>query len=382
MVAGAQKWWETLRARFDWPLSIGTLVLLTLGLMNLYSATLNRQGQLVGRQLWWLALGVVVFLVAATVDYRRLMRLGYVFYGVGVLVLAWVLIGGRSSWGAQRWIDIGPLTIQPSEIMKVLLVVALAKHFQNAPSVKERTLRHLLIPVVLAAIPVLLVAAQPDLSTTLVLTLVFLTVLLTARLSLRTWLVILVAALLAVVPMWEWGLHQYQRNRIIAFVNPALDPATAWQPQQAMSAVGSGQLTGKGLLRATVVRAGSLPALWTDFPFALWGEEWGFLGGVLLLGCYGFLILWILKIAREARDRFGAFLCVGCAAMLFWQILFNVGMVTGLLPVAGVTLPLISYGGSSLLTVLTALGLVMNVSLRRFASEGAPIGSKRSLGAR
>jgi rod shape determining protein RodA len=189
-------------------------------------------------------------------------------------------------------------------------------------------------------------------------------------------------ALLAVVPMWEFGLHQYQRNRVIAFVNPSLDPAGAWQPQQAMNAVGSGQLMGKGLLRATVVRAGSLPALWTDFPFALWGEEWGFLGGVLLLSCFAFLMLWILKIGREARDRFGAILCVGCAAMLFWQTLFNVGMVTGLLPVAGVTLPLISYGGSSLLTVLTALGLVMNVSMRRFSYEGAPIGAKRQRGPR
>jgi rod shape determining protein RodA len=371
------RFWRTLRARFDWPLTIGTALILTLGLLNLYSATLNRSEHLVGRQVYWLAIGAALFVGAASFDYRRLMLLGYAFYGVGVLVLAWVLIGGRTSWGAQRWVDIGPLSIQPSEIMKVLLFVALAKHFQDAPSVKQRTWRHLLTPVALAAVPVLLVAAQPDLSTTLVLTLIFLTVLLVARLSLRTWIGIMVAAIAALIPMWEYGLHQYQKNRIIAFVNPQLDPAGAWQPQQAMSAVGSGQLTGKGLLGATVVRAGSLPALWTDFPNALWGEEWGFLGALLLLGTYGFLILWILKIAREARDRFGAILCVGCAAMLFWQILFNVGMVTGLLPVAGVTLPLISYGGSSLLTVLTALGLVMNVSMRRFAYEGDPIGPKR-----
>jgi rod shape determining protein RodA len=368
-----QMGWRTLRARFDWPLTIGTCLLLTLGLLNLYSATLDRQSQLVGRQIWWLLLGIGVFLGCAVFDYRRLIRHGYTLYGLGVSALVWVLVGGRSSWGAQRWIDIGPLSVQPSEIMKVLLVLGLARHFHDAPSVKQRTFRHLLIPLVLAAVPVLLVAAQPDLSTTLVLTLIFATVLLIARLHLHTWIGIMIAAVLALVPMWEYGLHDYQRNRIIAFVNPSLNPAAAWQPQQAMSAVGSGQFAGKGLLHATVVRARSLPALWTDFPFALWGEEWGFLGGVLLLGCYAFLILWILKIGREARDRFGAFLCVGCAAMLFWQILFNVGMVTGLLPVAGVTLPLISYGGSSLLTVLCSLGLVMNVSLRRSSYEASPI---------
>jgi rod shape determining protein RodA len=369
----APQWWRTLRARFDWPLTIATAVILTMGLLNLYSATLNRQGQLVGRQIWWLVMGAGVFLLAATFDYRRLIRWGYFLYAPGILVLIWVLVGGRSSWGAQRWLDIGPIAVQPSEMMKILLVLALAKHFQDAPSVKQRTLRHLLIPVCLAALPALLVAAQPDLSNALLLTLTFLTVLLIARLSLRTWIGIMIAALLALVPMWEYGLRQYQRNRIIAFVNPELDPATAWQPQQAMSAVGSGQTFGKGHLRATVVRARSLPALWTDFPFAVWGEEWGFFGGLLLLGCYAFLILWILKIGREARDRFGAILCVGCAGLLFWQIMFNVSMVTGLGPVAGVTLPLISYGGSSLMTLLGALGLVMNVSLRRFSYDAGPI---------
>jgi rod shape determining protein RodA len=372
----ARNLWRTLRARFDWPLTIGTALLLTIGMVNLYSATLNRQAELVGRQLWWLGLGVIAFLGAASFDYRKLMRLSYALYAAGVLVLIWVLVGGRSSWGAQRWIAIGPLTVQPSELMKVLLILALARHFQESPSVKQRTWRHLAIPVILAAVPVLLVASQPDLDTSLVMTLVCLTVLLTARLSLRTWIGIVVAAVLALVPMWEFGLRQYQRNRIIAFVNPELDPATAWQPQQAMNALGSGQVTGKGLLHATVVRARSLPALWTDFPFALWGEEWGFLGGVALLGCYAFLILWILKIGREARDRFGAILCVGCGSMLFWQILFNVGMVTGLLPVAGITLPLISYGGSSLLTVMAALGLVMNVSVRRFSYDAETL--KRS----
>jgi len=249
----------------------------------------------------------------------------------------------------------------------VLFVVALAKHINDAPALEGRTLRHLLVPVSLAGAPILLIAMQPDLSTELILSLVFVTVMLTARLQLRTWGAIMALAVLALAPIWEYGLRDYQRNRVLAFINPALDPATAWQPRQAMNAVGSGRFIGKGFLQGTQIRLRSLPALWTDFPFAVWAEEWGFVGCIVVLAAYTVLILWVLKIGREARDRFGATLCVGFGSMIFWQMLFNLGMVTGLFPVAGVTLPLISYGGSSLLTTMMALGLVMNVSIRRFA---------------
>lgn len=177
----------------------------------------------------------------------------------------------------------------------------------------------------------------------------------------------IVAGALALAPLWEYALHDYQRNRVLAFINPALDPATAWQPRQAMNAVGSGRFIGKGFLQGTQIRLRSLPALWTDFPFAVWAEEWGFNGCTAVLIAYALLVLWVLKIGREARDRFGITVCVGVASMLFWQVAVNIGMVTGLLPVVGVTLPLISYGGSSALTVMLALGLVMNVSVRRFA---------------
>jgi rod shape determining protein RodA len=166
--------------------------------------------------------------------------------------------------------------------------------------------------------------------------------------------------------LWEYALHDYQRNRILAFINPAVDPATAWQPRQAMNAVGSGRLIGKGFLQGTQIRLRSLPALWTDFPFAVWAEEWGFLGCLVVLLAYALLALWVIKIGREARDRFGITVCVGVAAMLTWQVAVNIGMVTGLLPVVGVTLPLLSYGGSSALSIMLALGLVMNVSVRRF----------------
>jgi rod shape determining protein RodA len=359
--------WRKLRFRFDWTLTIATLLVATFGLLNLWSAVRERQFQLFAQQLSWLALGSVVFLVMASFDYRLLARLGYLLYGAGATVLLAVLIGGKVVGGSRRWFDLGPFHLQPSEIMKVLLIIALAKYLNDAPALQGRTLRHLLIPLVLVTIPVVLIASQPDFSTAVVIALIFVTVMLTAGLRLKTFGGFLVLAALAAAPVWEYVLRDYQKNRILAYINPALNPASAWQPRQAMNAVGSGRFVGKGFLQGTQIRLRSLPALWTDFPFAVWAEEWGFLGCLLILVAYGLLILWALKIGRAARDRFGVAVCVGCAAMLFWQVTINIGMVTGLLPVMGVTLPLISYGGSSLLTVMIALGLVMNVSVRRFA---------------
>ncbi len=359
--------WRKLRFRFDWTLTLAMAGVIALGLLNLWSAVRERQFQLFAQQISWLAVGGVLFLLVASFDYRRIARLGYVFYGLGVLMLVPVLAFGRVMGGARRWFDFGPIHGQPSELMKVVLIVALAKYVNDQPALEGRSLRHLLLPFALAGAPILLIAAQPDLGTALIIGLIFVTVMLTARLKLRALGAIAAVAALAAAPLWEYALHDYQRNRVLAFINPALDPATAWQPRQAMNAVGSGRFIGKGFLHGTQIRLRSLPALWTDFPFAVWAEEWGFLGCLAVLISYAVLIMWILKIAREARDRFGITVCVGAAAMLFWQVTVNIGMVTGVLPVVGVTLPLISYGGSSVVAVMMALGLVMNVSVRRFA---------------
>jgi rod shape determining protein RodA len=359
--------WRKLRFRFDWTLTAAMLAVMSLGLLNLWSAVRERQFQLFGQQLSWIALGGLVFLAVASFDYRLIARLGYIFYGCGVALLLAVLTMGKVVSGSRRWFDLGPLHLQPSEMMKVLLVVAIAKYINDSPAHEERTLRHILIPLALAAAPVVLIAAQPDFSTAILVGLVFVTMMLVARLSLKTFGGIMALATLAVAPLWEYALHDYQKNRVLAFINPALNPASAWQPKQAMNAVGSGRLLGKGFLQGTQIRLRALPALWTDFPFAVWAEEWGFIGCLVVLIAYAALIVWAVRIGRGARDRFGMAVCVGCAAMLFWQVSINIGMVSGLLPVMGVTLPLISYGGSSMLTIMIALGLVMNVSVRRFA---------------
>jgi rod shape determining protein RodA len=202
-----------------------------------------------------------------------------------------VLIHGKVVSGSRRWFDLGAFHLQPSELMKVLTIIALAKYIHDTPSLDGRTLRHILVPLFLAGLPILLVAAQPDLGTALIIGLISATVVVIARLRMNTLGGIIVAGVLAIAPLWEYALHDYQRNRVLAFINPALDPATAWQPRQAMNAVGSGRFIGKGFLQGTQIRLRSLPALWTDFPFAVWAEEWGFIGCVAVLLAYGLLVL-------------------------------------------------------------------------------------------
>ena len=357
--------WRKLRFRFDWTLTASAAAVTGLGLMNLWSAVHDRQSHLFTQQISWLALGALAFLAVASLDYRTISRYGYIFYGFGVALLVGILAFGKMVGGGRRWFDLGPVHLQPSEMMQVLTIIALGKYLNDSPALEGRSFRHLAIPVVIVSAPALLIAKQPDFGTAFLILLIFITIMLTARLKLKTLGAILGLAAIAAFPIYQHLLREYQRKRVEAFFN--LNSEGGYQARQALNAIGSGRVLGKGFLHGTQVRLRRFPALWTDFPFAVWAEEWGFLGGLAILTGYLVLILWIIKIASEARDRFGATVCVGVAALLFWHVAINVGMVSGILPVVGVTLPLISYGGSSILTIMVALGLVMNVSVRRFA---------------
>ena len=357
--------WRKLRFRFDWSLMFATVALVAIGLVNLWSAVQERGPHLFSKQVSLLAVGLAVLLAVAAFDYRAISRLAYILYGAGVAMLTAVLLFGKVVGGARRWFDLGPVHLQPSEMMQLLTVLALGKYLNDSPALEGRTFRHLAIPVAIVSAPILLIARQPDLGTAFMIFLIFITVMLTARLRLKTLAAIMGLAVISASPIWRYGLHEYQRKRVEALLNP--DSADAWQSRQALNAIGSGRFAGKGFLQATQIRIRRLPALWTDFPFAVWAEEWGFVGCLGVLLAYLLLIFWTLKIASEARDRFGATVCVGVASLLFWHVAINVGMVIGVLPVVGVTLPLISYGGSSVLTIMAALGLVMNVSIRRFS---------------
>src|SRR5688572_22419421 len=357
--------WRKLRFRFDWALTLSAATVAGMGLVNLWSAVHERRSSRFSQQIQWLGLGAAVFLGVAAFDYRNIARLGYVMHAAGVAMLTAVLLFGKTVGGGRRWFDLGPFHLQPSELVQLLTIVALGKYLNDTPALEGRTWRHLAVPVLIAALPFLLIAKQPDFGTAFLLLMIFFTIMMTARLRLKTLVTIVGLAAIAAFPIYQHLMHEYQRKRVEAFFNP--NSAGAYQARQALNAIGSGRFFGKGFMHGTQIRLRHFPALWTDFPFAVWAEEWGFAGCAVLLLAYLVLILWILKIAGEARDRFGATVCVGVAAMIFWHVIINIGMVSGTLPVVGVTLPLISYGGSSVLTTAAALGLVMNVSVRRFS---------------
>jgi rod shape determining protein RodA len=356
---------------FDWPLFVITSAIAVIGVMNLYSAT-SAAGPLLRdvylQQIYWLTLGAGAAVLVVAIDYRNFERYAWVGYVIGVVLLVLVFLLGRDIRGSQRWIPIGSFSLQPSELMKVFFIVALAKHLHNDPRTEGRTLKDLIIPGLILSGPLFLILAQPDLGTALLLVFIFATVMFLTHLKLRS-LVTLVVTLVASAPLtWQYLLKDYQRERMISFLSADTDLLdSGWHAHQAKVAIGSGGLIGKGFLLGTQNQHKFLPDQHTDFPFPVWAEEQGFLGSVLVVFLYTALVLWGLKIASEAKDRFGAVVAVGVSALIFWQAAINLGMVCNLLPVVGITLPLFSYGGSSVLTIMTGIGLLMNISMRRFS---------------
>jgi rod shape determining protein RodA len=368
------------RDNIDWPLLVAVMLIALVGVVNLYSATsVSKKAltELYMTQVYYLVAGGIAASLAAAIDYRHFERLAYIIYGSGILLLLLVFILGRDIHGAARWIDIGGknggFRFQPSEFMKIILALALAKYLHDDPKLPigpgggGRTLKDLIVPAVLAGIPFALVAKQPDLGTALILAGIFVSVMALGKM--RVWsLVRLVAGLAAFSYVaWEYILHDYQKRRVSSFLNPELDIRGAnWHSHHARVAIGNGGFFGTGFMKGTQNHYLFIPEQHSDFPFPVFAEDWGFLGAVLMVCLYTFVVLWGLRIASQAKDRFGAALAVGVSAMIFWHSFFNIGMVTGVLPVVGVPLPLFSYGGSSVMTVLIGIGLLMNVSMRRY----------------
>jgi rod shape determining protein RodA len=360
-----------LRENFDWPLFVTVAAIAVIGVTNLYSATSAARielSELYIQQIYWLTLGAGIAVLIVAIDYRHFERFGWVAYGAGIVLLLLVFLLAPEIRGSQRWIRIGAFSLQPSEIMKVVLIVALAKYLHNDPKTEGRTLKDLVIPGLILAFPMTLILIQPDLGTALILAFIFGSIMLLTNLRMRS-LLTLIAVFVASAPLtWTYLLKDYQRERVTAFWNPEADVLdSGWHAHQSMVAIGSGGLWGKGFMQGTQNQHRFLPDQHTDFPFPVWAEEQGFLGVALLFFLYIFLILWGLKVASQAKDRFGAVVAVGVSAFFFWHTIINLGMVCGMLPVVGVTLPLFSYGGSSVITSMMGVGLLMNVSIRRFS---------------
>ncbi|HVJ92101.1 MAG TPA: rod shape-determining protein RodA [Labilithrix sp.] len=358
------------RDSFDWTLFLTASALAVIGVINLYSATSVARAALSDiyiQQVYWLVLGGILGTVVAVIDYRHYERLGYLLYGAGIIFLILVFILGKDIRGSSRWIAIGSFGFQPSEFMKLFLIIALAKYLHDDPRTEARGLKDLVAPAILTAIPTLLILKQPDLGTALIHLLIFVTVCLLTKIRWQTIIGILVGVSIGLPLAWTYVMKDYQKQRVLVFLNPEANIlGSGWHAHHARVAIGAGGWKGQGFMQGTQNQFLFLPDQHSDFPFAVFAEDWGFLGCVVLVSLYGFLVIWAVRIAATAKDRFGAVLAIGVGALIFWHALFNLGMVTGLLPVVGVTLPLFSAGGSSVLTIMLGIGLLMNVSMRRY----------------
>lgn len=368
------------REQFDWPLLIAVAIIAIAGVVNLYSAT-SPYHESAGRsaladvyvkQVYWLVVGGLLGVLVAIVDYRNFERLAYIAYGVGIalLVVLFVLASdpgrGVSIRGAARWIELGSFSFQPSEFMKVVLILAVARFLSEAQRPEARSLTDLAVPIGLCLLPATLVAVQPDLGTAMVYALTVVSMLAMTRIKVKSLVSFALLSGGGSVFLWHFYLYDYQKNRLLSFIDPESDKSdTGWHALQSRTAIGNGGLWGEGFKEGTQNQFGYLPDQYSDFPFAVFAEDWGFIGCVLLLAVYCFVCIWAINIASMAKDRFGAAVAIGVGSLFFWHTFFNVGMVLGVLPVVGITLPLFSYGGSNCLTMLVSLGLLMNVSVRR-----------------
>jgi len=352
---------------FDWALLALIVVLVTMGIVNLNSATHAGPGlaEEVQRQLLAIGIGGVAFFLTVAIDYRHYERLALPLFGLCLALLVVTLIFAPVTRGSQSWLFDGRL--QPSEFAKLGLILAMSRYFQRNPPGETRRLRDLARPALIVALPVGLIVLQRDLGMALLTLLIGSTYFAFVRVPWRTWAGIAVLGVVGLISLWMFGLEPYQQRRILDVIDPGRDPlASGYQAIQSRIAVGSGGLLGSGYLEGTQTQLRFLPTQHTDFAFSVLAEEWGFMGSVLALSVYLSLLLWGLVVARHSKDGFGAMLAVGVAGVLFWPAALNIAMVLGLAPVIGVPLPLFSYGGSALVTSLVALGLLMNVSMRRY----------------
>ena len=356
----AAKLWQ-----LNWGLMALLLMLTGISVALLYSAANGSFEPWAVRQMARFGVGAAIMIAVAVIDLRFWLRWAYGGYAGALALLILVEFIGATGMGAQRWIDIGVIQLQPSEVMKIALVVALARYFNGIDIEDMGRLRILVPALLLVCAPVALVVKQPDLGTALILVMVGGVMFWLA--GVRLWQAGLVAtAAIGAVPVaWQF-LHQYQKERVLTFINPENDPLGAgYHILQSKIALGSGGLSGKGFMAGTQSHLDFVPEKQTDFIFTMLAEEFGMLGGLTLLGVYLLLVAYGIAIAWRSRNQFGRLLAMGLTTTFFLYVFINVAMVMGLIPVVGVPLPFISYGGTSLLTLMIGFGLIISVSIHR-----------------
>lgn len=362
---------RNLLSRLDFNFAFVILALNLIGLINLYSAThglfSRDRMDLFWMQLAWLSIGWAFYLGITLIDYKFFLRAAYVLYGLNVAALVAVGIIGKTSLGATRWLDLGFFRYQPSETMKLVIVLLFARILSQREKSTGMSVFEMAYPVVLALIPFILTVKQPDLGTATLLMAITGSLLLFVGVNRSILIFLAIVATLAAPIVWNFGLKEYQKNRVLTFLAPGRDPrGTGYNSIQSKIAVGSGKILGKGFRKGTQSQLEFLPERHTDFIFSVLSEEHGFIGSVTTLGLFVILYLMSARIAMNARDKAGALIVVGVFSYMFWHVFVNMGMVIGILPIVGAPLPLLSYGGSSLLTTMVGLGFISSVAYRRY----------------
>jgi rod shape determining protein RodA len=355
----------------DWAMLGAILMLCMIGLAQIYSTTYIEgvgPSGIFYTQIYGILLGLVALVVTLSLDYRTLADKSHFLYIGVVALLIYVLLFGVVRGGSRRWIDLGPLNLQPSEFAKATLALVLAKFFgESRRGVVTRM--DLVIGGAIAAVPLFVIYLQPDLGTAVTLLPVLFAVAFVAGMPMRTIGIVALVAVLAAPIAWSFALQDYQKERISTFLNPSADARGAgYQQIQARITVGSGGVRGKGFREGTQGQLRFLPVAHNDFIFSALAEEHGFIGVIVALGLYLFVILRAIESARLAKDRTGAYLVLGVLASFTFQVMYNITMSAGLAPVKGLTLPLMSYGGSSMIATLAGFGLILNVRMRRFTN--------------
>jgi rod shape determining protein RodA len=355
-----QKLWQ-----MSWGLVLLTTLISVIGFAMLYSAANGNADPWASRQMLRFSVGLALMLAIALIDVRFLFRWAYLAYFATLGLLIAVELMGTTGMGAQRWIDLRFIQLQPSELMKVAIVMALARYFHGLSPEEIARPFNLLVPILLTLAPAALVLKQPDLGTAAMLLMVGTAVFFCAGVRLWKFAVVGVLGLSAIPIGWQF-LHAYQQQRVMTLFNPENDPLGAgYHILQSKIALGSGGLFGRGFLQGSQSHLNFLPEKQTDFVFTMLAEEFGMVGGLVLLGLYAVLMIYGLAIAIRSRNQFGRLLAVGIACNIFLYIFINIAMVMGLIPVVGVPLPLISYGGTAMLTIMAALGLIMSIYIHR-----------------
>ena len=350
------------------------LCLLALGVVTLYSIEpvdpfQAKKMPFYVRQLVWMGVGMVAFVLMAWIDYHVIIRWAYPLYGLSLVLLVGVMLTGQTVGGARRWISLGFISFQPSELAKISVLLALAKIFSVHPARKGLSVGALFLPIAFILPPTLLVLKQPDLGTALAMLSILMGMVFVLGLRSKVLVYTLLLSILTLPFSWLffWNhLKDYQKNRLMTFVDPGRDPSgSGYHINQSKIAIGSGQLWGKGLGEGTQSQLKFLPAGHTDFIFSVYAETWGWIGVALLLALFLFLVLWGLWIALRAKNLLGSLLAVGIVSLFAFHGVVNIGMALGSLPTVGIPLPLISYGGTAMVTTLGLLGMLLNINLRR-----------------